>query len=138
MTICLDTIIKLYQVFQVEYIVIAVVAVVIVILCNLASCIYHRVLAKDDTKNFLIINVLNGHLAIFYQLTSVLYLGLIFFEYAEISQNEAFNELRRTLIQIALFYFGIKMTQMTVAIATKHYKPGQPQSTICIFKCTYH
>ena len=124
MIICFDTIVKLYNVLQVEYIVVAVFAVVIVILCNLASCIYHRVLAKDDTKNFLMINVLNGHLAIFYQLTSFLNLVLLFCELAEIEKTNDFTLLEKPLLQIYRFYFIIKMAQMSVAISTKHYKPG--------------
>ena len=83
--------------------VVAVVAVVIVILCNLASCIYHRVLAKDDTKNFLIINVFNGHLAIFYQITSLVFLILLFCEMTEVEKNETLSLLEKDIIQMIRF-----------------------------------
>ena len=124
MIISLETIIELYKVYLFDHIVLASAAVVIVILCNLASCAYHRVLAKNEDKSFLLMNVLNGHLAVFYQLACTLYLGLLLCEMTEIRENEDYNVARQSLIQITKFYFDIKMIQITVAIATKHYKPG--------------
>ena len=120
----LETIFKLYYLFQVENVVISSTAILIVILCNLASCVYHRILANDESKRFLIINVLNDHLAFFYQFASLLYLTLFFCEIAEVEKNDVFKQLEDATIQIVRFYFVIKMAQMSVAISTKHYKPG--------------
>ena len=124
MIISLDTIIELYHLYQLEYILVATAAVFIVIFCNISSCVYHRILAKDASKRFLMINVLNGNLAIFDQLSSLFYLGLLFCEMAEVEKNEDFKLLQSILIQIVRFYFVIKMAQMSLALVAKQYKPG--------------
>ena len=120
----LETLTQLYYVYSAGYFIVASVAVVIVVLCNLASCVYHRMLAKDDSKKFLIINVLNGHLAFLYQFSTVLFLVLLILAIAGVEVEDDLRDVVQFSIMSIKYFFVIKMTQMSVAISFKHYKPG--------------